>query len=185
MRPRADSRHPRPETGESQLFLVLCATTVDGGMRPQPDGRHPAPNDTTISATTVEGDIPPRPDGRRPAPDIDTSQQFSQRCPTAQTTFQSSGASLPSNATPFSFPHGIIALRSKGASLHSNTASFHADADYFLPKPHHFSFRCGIVSFFQRGIAAVASSEAGAAVAIGTFARPVSQALCRCVNWEL
>ena len=42
------------------------------------------------------------------------------------------------------------------------------------PTRHHFSFRCCIASFFQRGIAAIASSEAGTAVAIGTFARPVT-----------
>ena len=42
------------------------------------------------------------------------------------------------------------------------------------PTRHHFSFRRGIASFFQRGIAAIAGSEAGTAVAIGTFARPVT-----------
>ena len=53
------------------------------------------------------------------------------------------------------------------------------------PTTHHFSFRCSIASFFQRGIAAIAGSEAGTAVVIGTFARPVNQALRRCVNWGL
>ena len=42
------------------------------------------------------------------------------------------------------------------------------------PTRHHFSFRCCIASFFRNGIAAIAGSEAGTAVAIGTFARPVT-----------
>ena len=173
MRPRADNRHPRAETGESQLFLVLCTTTVEGGMRPQPDGRHPAPSDATISATTLEG-------GRHTAPARRSASGAGHRH--VATIF----AAMPNCANNISIQRDIPSFQ-----CHTGLASawYHCIA---LPRCI-VAFKLGVLaclcqrrnmfhsgaasfSFFRRGIAAIAASEAGTADAIGMFARPTSQA---------
>ena len=101
--------------------LIICAAPVEGDVRPLRDGR---------CGRTQAG----RNNFR------DDAQLRKQHFNPALHPF------LPSNATPFSLPRGIIALRSKGASLHSNSASLHACANaaaFFIPVQHRFFLPAG------------------------------------------